>query len=49
MPRSRPDTTLFELHAEVCKSFSHPKRLQIIETLRDNTASKVRQWVVPCS
>ncbi len=25
--------TLFELHAEVCKIFSHPKRLQIIEAL----------------
>ena len=31
----KPDTVLFELHAEVCKSFSHPKRLQIIEALRD--------------
>lgn len=31
----RPDTTLFELHAEVCKIFSNPKRLQIIEALRD--------------
>ena len=29
------DTSLFEHHAEVCKIFSHPKRLQIIETLRD--------------
>ncbi len=35
MPRNRPDPSLFELHAEVCKIFSHPKRLQIIETLRD--------------
>jgi ArsR family transcriptional regulator len=31
----RPDTLVFELHAEVCKIFSHPKRLQIIEALRD--------------
>ena len=30
------DTSLFEHHAEVCKIFSHPKRLQIIETLRDS-------------
>jgi len=29
------DTSLFELHAEVCKIFSHPKRLQILETLRE--------------
>lgn len=43
MSRSRPDTTLFELHAEVCKIFSHPKRLQIIEALRDHelTVSEV--------
>lgn len=33
MSRRRPDTTLIELHAEVCKIFSHPKRLQIIEAL----------------
>jgi ArsR family transcriptional regulator len=32
----RSDETLFELHAEVCKIFSHPKRLQIIEALREN-------------
>lgn len=25
----------FELHAEVCKTFGHPKRLMIISTLRD--------------
>ena len=25
----------FELHAEVCKTFGHPKRLIIISTLRD--------------
>jgi DNA-binding transcriptional ArsR family regulator len=28
------DTSLFEHHAEVCKIFSHPKRLRIIEALR---------------
>ncbi|MBI5410887.1 MAG: winged helix-turn-helix transcriptional regulator [Nitrospirae bacterium] len=34
---------LLELHAEVCKIFSHPKRLQIIEALRDHelTVSEV--------
>lgn len=25
----------YELHAEVCKTFGHPKRLMIISTLRD--------------
>ncbi|MFC2163980.1 ArsR/SmtB family transcription factor [Acidobacteriota bacterium] len=25
----------FELHAEVCKTFGHPKRLMIISTLRE--------------
>lgn len=42
MPRS-PDTSVFELHAEVCKIFSHPKRLQIIDALRDKelTVSEV--------
>ena len=29
------DTSLFEHHAEVCRISSHPKRLQMIETLRD--------------
>jgi DNA-binding transcriptional ArsR family regulator len=35
-PAQKPDMALFELHAEVCKIFSHPKRLQIIEALREN-------------
>ncbi|MBI2300136.1 MAG: winged helix-turn-helix transcriptional regulator [Armatimonadetes bacterium] len=26
---------LFELHAEMCKVFSHPLRLRILDTLRD--------------
>jgi len=26
---------IFELHARVCKTFSHPKRLEIIELLRN--------------
>jgi ArsR family transcriptional regulator len=39
----RPNDALFEMHAEVCKIFSHPKRLQIIEALRDQelTVSEV--------
>lgn len=32
----KPDPALFELHAEVCKIFSHAKRLQIIEALGNN-------------
>lgn len=27
---------LFHLHAEVCKTLSHPKRLEILSILRDN-------------
>ena len=27
---------IFELHARVCKTLSHPKRLEIIELLRDD-------------
>lgn len=30
------DLSVFELHAEVCKVFSHPKRLQIINALRED-------------
>jgi DNA-binding transcriptional ArsR family regulator len=26
----------YELHAEVCKTFGHPKRLMVITTLREN-------------
>jgi ArsR family transcriptional regulator len=26
----------YELHADVCKTFGHPKRLMVISTLRDN-------------
>ena len=26
----------YELHAEVCKTFGHPKRLMVISALRDN-------------
>jgi ArsR family transcriptional regulator len=43
MSRAEIDTTLFELHAEVCKIFAHSKRLQIIEALREKelTVSEV--------
>ena len=29
------DKRIFELHAKVCKTLSHPKRLEIIDLLRD--------------
>ena len=29
------DKRIFELHARVCKTLSHPKRLEIINLLRD--------------
>ncbi len=29
------DKRIFELHATVCKTLSHPKRLEIIDVLRD--------------
>jgi len=28
-------SSYFEMHAEVCKTFGHPKRLMVITTLRD--------------
>lgn len=28
-------SNLFERHADICKTFSHPKRLEIINLLRD--------------
>jgi ArsR family transcriptional regulator len=36
----------FELHAEVCKTFGHPKRLMVIETLRNKeyTVSEVAEY-----
>jgi DNA-binding transcriptional ArsR family regulator len=33
------DQTIFELHAEVCKSLSSPKRLEILSILRDKEMS----------
>ena len=35
MPRTRKTQQFFEMHAEVCKTFGHPKRLMIISFLRD--------------
>ena len=35
------DKRIFELHAKVCKALSHPKRLEIIELLRDD-----KEWGV---
>ena len=29
------DKRIFELHAKICKTLSHPKRLEIIDLLRD--------------
>lgn len=29
----------YEMHAEICKNFGHPKRLLVIETLRDKELS----------
>ncbi len=30
---------IYSYHAEMCKVFSHPKRLELINTLRDNEMS----------
>lgn len=34
---------IFDLHARVCKALSHPKRLEIIESLRDNKELSVTE------
>lgn len=34
---------IFELHAKVCKSLSHSKRLEIIESLRDGKEASVSE------
>jgi|SRR5579864_203406 len=44
MPRNHPRTTdsqaeVYARHAEMCKVFSHPLRLQILNTLRDQEMS----------
>jgi len=39
---------LFNRHAEICKTFSHPKRLEIISSLRGNaelTASRLLEKI----
>ena len=33
--KNHMDKRIFELHAKVCKTLSHPKRLEIIDLLRD--------------
>ncbi|MBI5216554.1 MAG: winged helix-turn-helix transcriptional regulator [Ignavibacteriae bacterium] len=35
MKKSISNKILFELHAEVCKTLSHPKRLEILAILRE--------------
>lgn len=34
-----PDRSIYKLHAEICKTFSNPKRLEIIDLLRDGEKS----------
>jgi DNA-binding transcriptional ArsR family regulator len=36
---SSPDKKLFQLHAEICKTLSHPIRLEILTNLRDGKKS----------
>jgi len=33
------DKRIFELHAEVCQTFAHPKRIEILSLLRDGEKS----------
>ena len=33
--KNRLNKRIFELHARVCKTLSHPKRLEIVDLLRD--------------
>lgn len=33
------DKRVYELHAEICQTFSHPKRLEILDLLRDGEKS----------
>ncbi len=37
--REKMDKKIYELHAEVCKTMSNPKRLEIINLLRDSEMS----------
>lgn len=34
--RNHFEKRIFELHARVCKTLSHPKRLEIVDLLRDS-------------
>jgi len=34
-----PDKSIYRLHAEICKTFSHPKRLEIIDLLAEGEKS----------
>ncbi|MBI4278119.1 MAG: winged helix-turn-helix transcriptional regulator [Armatimonadetes bacterium] len=38
MPK-RPTRTLFEMHAQVCQALANPKRLEILDALRDGERS----------
>lgn len=33
------EDTIYSYHAEMCKTFSHPKRLELIDVLRDGEMS----------
>jgi len=39
MATMRTDKRIFELHAEVCQTFAHPKRIEILSLLRDGEKS----------
>lgn len=41
--KNNPEKKIFELHARVCKTLSHPKRLEIIELLRDDKEQGVSE------
>lgn len=35
MRRQRPDDRIYRLHAGVCKALGHPKRMKVLDLLRD--------------
>jgi ArsR family transcriptional regulator, virulence genes transcriptional regulator len=41
--KSPREKMIFELHARVCKTLSHPKRLEIIDVLRNTEAMSVSE------
>lgn len=41
--KNNVEKKIFELHARVCKTLSHPKRLEIIELLRDGKERSVSE------